>query len=189
LTPHQRLCVVRALQKIGNPNAMAEASAAADIPGYLAARCRKGCMQCPVVGNQMNHPTKNPSKPTSSSSAGSFCFAGSFYFIYTYQVEFVMSDVEIKAKLDLRGTPAAKEVFAARAGRQAPSCQLDLLLRGGTGAGLYTARAREQPPPPPRWENLRNLRNLMIMLAWPALSPATGPRPPPPPALELSKGG
>ena len=48
-------------------------------------------------------PTKLPSKATASSSGGSY------YFIYTFQLGCAITDVDIKAKLDLRGTAAAKK--------------------------------------------------------------------------------
>jgi hypothetical protein len=52
-----------------------------------------------------------------------------------------MSDVEIKPKLDFRGTPAAKEVFAARVAPSAELLVLDLLC-GDIGTGMYTQQGR-----------------------------------------------
>jgi hypothetical protein len=98
---------------------MAEASgaaAAAEISGHLDLSCSKGGMQYKVVHNQVNNGTKGPPKPSASSSS-----KGPSYFIYAphpHQVGFAVSDVEIKSKLDLRGTQATKEVFAARAAKR-----------------------------------------------------------------------
>jgi hypothetical protein len=48
-------------------------------------------------------PSKGPSKATLSSSGGSY------YFIYTFQLGCAITDVDIKAKLALRGTPTAQK--------------------------------------------------------------------------------
>jgi hypothetical protein len=61
-------------------------------------------MPCVVRCQLLQGPTKGPSKATASSSGGSY------YFIYTFQVEYAITDVDIKAKLDhLRGTAAARK--------------------------------------------------------------------------------
>jgi hypothetical protein len=79
-------------------------------------------MQYQVVHNQQSgglcllrskSKSKLPSETASASTSG-----GRFYFICTYQVGFAMSDVGIYAELALRGAPAAKEVFAARAAKR-----------------------------------------------------------------------
>jgi hypothetical protein len=88
-----------ALQKIGEFDNQAEASAAAGISGNPQ---KNGKTAYPVVQNQLQAPTKKPSKPTASSSRGSY------YFIYTFQLGCAITDVDIKAKLDLRGTAAAQ---------------------------------------------------------------------------------
>jgi hypothetical protein len=88
-----------ALQKIGEFDTQAEASAAAGISGKLQ---KSGFMQYSAVRNQLKHPSKKPSKATASSSGGSY------YFIYTFQLEDAITEVDIKAKLDLRGTAPAK---------------------------------------------------------------------------------
>jgi hypothetical protein len=54
-----------------------------------------------------------PSKATASSSGGSY------YFIYTFQVEDAITDVDIKAKLALRGTAAARKELEDRRRSQA----------------------------------------------------------------------
>jgi hypothetical protein len=98
-----------ALQKIGEFDNADEASAAAGIPGRLH---KNGSVQREggnVVRVQLTRPSKKPSKPTASSSGGSF------YFIYTYQVEYDTTDVDIKAKLALRGNAAAKQELKDRA--------------------------------------------------------------------------
>jgi hypothetical protein len=56
-----------------------------------------------VVRLQLQTPSKKPSKATASSSGGSY------YFIYTFQVEYAITDVDIKAKLALRGTAASRK--------------------------------------------------------------------------------
>jgi hypothetical protein len=89
-----------ALQKIGEFDNQAEASAAAGIPGQQQ---KNGKTVCHVVQHQLQAPTKKPSKPTASSSRGSYCF------IYTFQLEDAITDVDIKAKLALRGTAAARK--------------------------------------------------------------------------------
>ena len=89
-----------ALQKIGEFDNQAEASAAAGISGKLQ---KNGFMQYSAVRNQLKNPSKKPSKATASSSGGSY------YFIYTFQLEDAITDVDIKAKLALRGTAAARK--------------------------------------------------------------------------------
>jgi hypothetical protein len=54
-----------------------------------------------VVRHQLMAPTKAPSRASASSSGGSY------YFICTFQLGCAITDVDIKAKLDLRGTAAA----------------------------------------------------------------------------------
>ena len=93
-----------ALQKIGEFDTQADASAAAGISGQLR---KSALMQYNVVRNQLMHPTKLPSKATASSSGGSY------YFIYTFQLEDAITEVDIKAKLDLRGTAPANELTSA----------------------------------------------------------------------------
>jgi hypothetical protein len=83
-----------ALQKIGEFDNADEASAAAGIRKDKKNR---------VVVTQLRNPTNKPSKPTAASSSG-----GSYYFIYTFQLEDAITDVDIKAKLALRGTAAAR---------------------------------------------------------------------------------
>jgi hypothetical protein len=83
-----------ALQKIGEFDNADEASAAAGIRKDKKNR---------VVVTQLRNPTNTPSKPTAASSSG-----GSYYFIYTFQLEDAITDVDIKAKLALRGTAAAR---------------------------------------------------------------------------------
>jgi hypothetical protein len=56
-----------------------------------------------VVRNQLQRPPKKPFKAAASSSGKSY------YFIYTFQVEYAITDVDIKAKLALRGTASAKK--------------------------------------------------------------------------------
>jgi hypothetical protein len=58
-----------------------------------------------VVRLQLQTPSKKPSKATASSSGGSY------YFIYTFQGEYAITDVDIKAKLALRGTAAPRTVL------------------------------------------------------------------------------
>jgi hypothetical protein len=87
-----------ALQKIGEFDTQAEASAAAGISGKL----QKNGLTYRAVRYQLTYPTKLPSKATASSSGGSY------YFIYTFQLEDAITEVDIKAKLDLRGTAPAK---------------------------------------------------------------------------------
>jgi hypothetical protein len=89
-----------ALQTIGEFDNQAEASAAAGIPGQLQ---KNGLTVYHAVRCQLQCPTKEPSKATASSSGGSY------YFIYTFQVGCAKTDVDIKAKLDLRGTAAARK--------------------------------------------------------------------------------
>ena len=66
-------------------------------------------MEYTAVFNQLHNPTKRPPKATASSSGGSY------YFIYTYQVEHAITDVDIKSKLALRGNAAAKQELKDRA--------------------------------------------------------------------------
>ena len=89
-----------ALQKIGEFDNQAEASAAAGISGKPP---KNGLTIYHAVCCQLMRPTKSPSKATASSSGGSY------YFIYTFQLGCAITDVDIKAKLDLRGTAAAKK--------------------------------------------------------------------------------
>jgi hypothetical protein len=89
-----------ALQKIGEFDNQAEASAAAGIPGQLQ---KNGQTAYRVVLQQLQNPTKKQSKPTASSSRESY------YFIYTFQLEDAITDVDIKVKLALRGTAAARK--------------------------------------------------------------------------------
>jgi hypothetical protein len=97
-----------ALQKIGEFDNMAEASAAAGILGHLH---KNGSVEYNVVRNQLKNPSKKPAKATASSSGGSF------YFIYTCRVgvEYAITDVDIKAKLALRGNAADKQELKDRA--------------------------------------------------------------------------
>jgi hypothetical protein len=90
-----------ALQKIGEFDNQAEASAAAGIPGQLQ---KHGQTVYRVVLQQLQNPTKKPSQPTASSSRES-----AIYFICTSQLEDAITDVDIKAKLALRGTAAARK--------------------------------------------------------------------------------
>jgi hypothetical protein len=66
-------------------------------------------MEYSVVRIQLHGPTKKSSRASASSSGESF------YFIYTYQVEYAISNVDIKAKLALRGTAPAKQGLKDRA--------------------------------------------------------------------------
>jgi hypothetical protein len=61
--------------------------------GILGRPHKNGSKEYQVVFNQLQQPTKKPSKATASSSGGSY------YFIYTFQVENAITDVDIKAKL------------------------------------------------------------------------------------------
>ena len=88
-----------ALQKIGEFDNQAEASAAAGIPGKTQ---KNGLTVYHAVRHQLMHPTKSPSKAAASSSGGSY------YFICTFQLGCAIADVDIKAKLALRGTEAAR---------------------------------------------------------------------------------
>jgi hypothetical protein len=49
-------------------------------------------------------PSKEPPRATASS------LEGPYYFIYTFQLEGTITDVDIKAKLALRGTASAKKL-------------------------------------------------------------------------------
>jgi hypothetical protein len=102
-----------ALQKIGEFDNQAEASAAAGISG---SHQKNGLTVYNAVCNQLMRPTKSPSTATASSSGGSY------YFIYTSQLGCAITDVDIKAKLDLRGTAAAKKELRDWRRRQAGTC-------------------------------------------------------------------
>jgi hypothetical protein len=90
-----------ALQKIGEFDNADEASAAA---GILGRPHKNGSLTYPVVVSE----AAPDSHKTSSSG-------GSYYFIYTHQVEYAITDVDIKAKLALRGNAAAKQELKDRA--------------------------------------------------------------------------
>jgi hypothetical protein len=68
-------------------------------------------MEYTAVFNQLHNPTKRPPKATASSSGGSY------YFIYPYQVEHAITDVDIKSKLALRGNAAATKQELGAAGQ------------------------------------------------------------------------
>jgi hypothetical protein len=89
-----------ALQMIGEFDDQADASAAAEIPGKTQ---KNGLAVYQTVRRQLMHPSKESSKATLSSSGGSY------YFIYTFQLGCAITDVDIKAKLALRGTPPAQK--------------------------------------------------------------------------------
>ena len=61
-------------------------------------------------------PSKRPSKATASSSGGSY------YFIYTFQLGCAITEVDIKAKLALRGTPATQKELKDWRRSQAGAC-------------------------------------------------------------------
>jgi hypothetical protein len=69
-----------ALQKIGEFDNQAEASAAAGISGQLQ---KNGLTVYRAVRDQLQTPSKRPSKATASSSGGSY------YFIYTFHPTWV----------------------------------------------------------------------------------------------------
>jgi hypothetical protein len=89
-----------ALQKIGKFDDQADASAAAGITGKPQ---KNGRTKYNAVATQLMRPTKAPSKATASSSGGSY------YFIYTFQLGCAITEVDSKAKLALRGTPATQK--------------------------------------------------------------------------------
>jgi hypothetical protein len=89
-----------ALQKIGEFDQQADASAAAGIPGRPQ---KNGRTAYHAVRKQLQVPTKSPSKAAASSSGKSY------YFIYAFQLEDAITDVDVKAKLALRGTEAARK--------------------------------------------------------------------------------
>jgi hypothetical protein len=63
-----------------------------------------------VVQHQLQAPTKRPSKPTASSSRESYYYYFIWVFIcHTFQLEDAITDVDIKAKLALRGTAVARK--------------------------------------------------------------------------------
>ena len=102
-----------ALQRIGEFDNQAEASAAAGIPGKLQ---KNGLTLYTVVRDQLRVPSKKPSKAAASSSGKSY------YFIYTFQLGCAITDVDIQAKLDLRGSPAAQKELKDLRRSQAGAC-------------------------------------------------------------------
>ena len=102
-----------ALQKIGEFDDQAEASAAAGIPGRTQ---KNGLTVYNSVCGQLMSPSKRPSKATISSSGGSY------YFIYTFQLGCAITEVDIKAKLALRGTPTTQKELKDWRRSQAGAC-------------------------------------------------------------------
>jgi hypothetical protein len=112
-----------ALQKIGEFDNQAEASAAAGIPGKTQ---KNGLTAYHAVSRQLTYPTKEPSKAAASSSGKSY------YFIYTFQLGCAITDVDIKAELDLRGTAAAHSNGAEGLAPQSSWCVAEGLLPPGS---------------------------------------------------------
>jgi hypothetical protein len=103
-----------ALQNFGEFDNMAEASAAAGILGRDG-RIKTGAWNTAWYPISSRTPQRDRRlRPYTASSSG-----GSYYFIYTYQVGYAITDVDIKAKLALlRGNAAAKQELKDRATRR-----------------------------------------------------------------------
>jgi hypothetical protein len=106
-----------ALQKIGEFDSHNQAEASAAQQEYQENRKKTGSRYTlSVVCRQPMEPSNEPSKATASSSGGSY------YFICTFQLGCAITDVDIKAKLDLRGTAAARKELKDWRRNQAGAC-------------------------------------------------------------------